>query len=108
MANYSKKNGTSAIDRHESHDARDEETAADRAHAHRMTNHDRPAYREGVRSNELVIEHGTDAYKVARELADAKVPVVHGPWIKVRGNLEQSGRVPESPRLASTLTEPIG
>jgi imidazolonepropionase-like amidohydrolase len=24
---------------------------------------------------------------------------VHGPWIKVRGNVEQSGRSPESPRI---------
>jgi imidazolonepropionase-like amidohydrolase len=70
-----------------------------RAHAHRIDDIMtalRIAKEFGLR---LVIEHGTDAYKVARELADAKVSVVHGPWIKVRGNLEQSGRVPESPRL---------
>ena len=36
---------------------------------------------------------------MAAELAAAKVPVVHGPWIKVRGNVEQSGRNPQSPRL---------
>ena len=47
----------------------------------------------------LVIEHGTDGYKIAAELAAARVPVVHGPWIKVRGNVEQSGRSPESPRI---------
>lgn len=48
---------------------------------------------------QLVIEHGTDGYKVARELSQAQVPVVHGPWLKVRGNLEQSGRNPEAPRI---------
>jgi imidazolonepropionase-like amidohydrolase len=47
----------------------------------------------------LVIEHGTDGYKVARELARAEVPVVHGPWLKVRGNFEQSGRNPDAPRI---------
>lgn len=47
----------------------------------------------------LVIEHGTEAYKVASELSSAKVPVVHGPWLKVRGNFEQSGRIPDAPRM---------
>lgn len=47
----------------------------------------------------LVIEHGTDGYKVAPELARAEVPVVHGPWLKVRGNFEQSGRNPDAPRI---------
>jgi imidazolonepropionase-like amidohydrolase len=27
------------------------------------------------------------------------VPVVHGPWLKVRGNFEQSGRNPDAPRI---------
>jgi len=48
---------------------------------------------------QLVIEHGTDGYKVAAELSEAKVPVVHGPWLKVRGNLEQSGRNVDAPRI---------
>jgi imidazolonepropionase-like amidohydrolase len=70
-----------------------------RAHAHRsddIITAIRIAKEFSVR---LVIEHGTDGYKVAAELAAAKVPVVHGPWIKVRGNVEQSGRNPQSPRL---------
>src|SRR6185436_14543784 len=70
-----------------------------RAHAHRaddIMTAIRIAKEFSVR---LVIEHGTDGYKVARELAAAQVPVVHGPWIKVRGNVEQSGRSPESPRI---------
>ena len=48
---------------------------------------------------DLVIEHGTDGYKVAPQLAAASVPVVHGPWLKVRGNFEQSGRNPDAPRI---------
>jgi len=48
---------------------------------------------------DLVIEHGTDGYKVVVELSEAKVPVVHGSWLKVRGNLEQSGRNVEAPRI---------
>jgi len=70
-----------------------------RAHAHRsddiMT-----AVRIAKEFNvDLVIEHGTDGYKVTSELSQARVPVVHGPWLKVRGNLEQSGRNPEAPRM---------
>ena len=70
-----------------------------RAHAHRaddIMTAIRIAKEFSVR---LVIEHGTDGYKVAAELAAAGVPVVHGPWIKVRGNVEQSGRSPEAPRI---------
>jgi imidazolonepropionase-like amidohydrolase len=70
-----------------------------RAHAHRaddIMTAIRIAKEFSVR---LVIEHGTDGYKIASELAAARVPVVHGPWIKVRGNVEQSGRSPESPRI---------
>ena len=48
---------------------------------------------------DLVIEHGTDGYKVATELSQAGVGVVHGPWLKTRGNLEQSGRSLDSPRM---------
>ena len=48
---------------------------------------------------DLIIEHGTDGYKVAAELSEAGVGVVHGPWLKTRGNLEQSGRSPHSPRM---------
>ncbi|MCY4485816.1 MAG: amidohydrolase [Deltaproteobacteria bacterium] len=48
---------------------------------------------------DLIIEHGTDGYKVAAELSEAGVGVVHGPWLKARGNLEQSGRSPHSPRM---------
>ncbi len=48
---------------------------------------------------DLIIEHGTDGYKVATELAEAGVGVVHGPWLKTRGNLEQSGRSMDSPRI---------
>ena len=64
-----------------------------RAHAHRaddIMTAIRIAKEFSVR---LVIEHGTDGYKIASELAAARVPVVHGPWIKVRGNVEQSGRI---------------
>jgi hypothetical protein len=55
-------------------------------------------------------------YKVASELMAAKVPVVHGPWIKVRRNVEQSGRNPQSPRILiengvltsfSTMDQPV-
>jgi imidazolonepropionase-like amidohydrolase len=70
-----------------------------RAHAHRaddIMTAIRIAREFSVR---MVIEHGTDGYKVASELATAKIPVVHGPWIKVRGNVEQAGRNPESPRI---------
>ena len=48
---------------------------------------------------DLVIEHGTDGYKVTTELSQAEVGVVHGPWLKTRGNLEQSGRSLDSPRM---------
>lgn len=99
VANYSKKNGTERNLRMEAMMPVMKKQLPLRAHAHRIDDIMtalRIAKEFGLR---LVIEHGTDAYKVARELADAKVPVVHGPWIKVRGNLEQSGRVPESPRL---------
>ncbi len=48
---------------------------------------------------DLIIEHGTDGYKVATELSEAGVGVVHGPWLKTRGNLEQSGRSMHSPRI---------
>jgi imidazolonepropionase-like amidohydrolase len=47
----------------------------------------------------LVIDHGIDGYKVAKELVYAKVPVVYGPWIKVRGHFEQSGRSLDAPRI---------
>src|SRR5262245_44899393 len=47
----------------------------------------------------LVIEHGTEGNKVGQGLAAAKVPLFMGPWSKVRGNVEQSGRKPESPRI---------
>ena len=99
VANYSKKNGAERNLRMEAMILVMKKQLPLRAHAHRIDDIMtalRIAKEFGLR---LVIEHGTDAYKVARELADAKVPVVHGPWIKVRGNLEQSGRVPESPRL---------
>jgi imidazolonepropionase-like amidohydrolase len=99
VANYSKKNGTERNLRMEAMMPVMKKQLPLRAHAHRIDDIMtalRIAKEFGLR---LVIEHGTDAYKVARELADAKVSVVHGPWIKVRGNLEQSGRVPESPRL---------
>lgn len=48
---------------------------------------------------DLVIEHGTDGYKVATELSEAGVAVVHGPWLKTRGNLEQSGRNSDAPAI---------
>jgi imidazolonepropionase-like amidohydrolase len=99
VANYSKKNGAERNLRMEAMIPVMKKQLPLRAHAHRsddIMTAVRIAKEFGLR---LVIEHGTDAYKVATELADAKVPVVHGPWIKVRGNLEQSGRVPESPRL---------
>ena len=70
-----------------------------RAHAHRADDIMTAIRIAREFSLRLVIEHGTDGYKVARELAAAQVPVVHGPWIKVRGNVEQSGRSPESPRI---------
>ncbi len=70
-----------------------------RAHAHRADDIMTAIRIASEFSVRLVIEHGTDGYKVAQELAAAKVPVVHGPWIKVRGNVEQSGRNPESPRI---------
>jgi imidazolonepropionase-like amidohydrolase len=70
-----------------------------RAHAHRADDII-TAIRIAKEFNvDLVIEHGTDGYKVAPELSLAKVPVVHGPWLKVRGNFEQSGRNPDAPRI---------
>ena len=100
VANYSKKNGAERNLRMEAMIPVMKKQLPLRAHAHRIDDimtAVRIAKEFGLR---LVIEHGTDAYKVAAELADAKVPVVHGPWIKVRGNLEQSGRVP---RLTPTF-----
>ena len=96
--NYMKRKGERDL-RMESLIAVIKKTIPFRAHAHRaddIMTAIRIAKEFSVR---LVIEHGTDGYKVARELATAKVPVVHGPWIKVRGNVEQSGRNPESPRI---------
>lgn len=70
-----------------------------RAHAHRADDI-LTAIRIAKEFNlDLVVEHGTDGYKVASELSHAKVPVVHGPWLKVRGNFEQSGRHPDAPRI---------
>jgi imidazolonepropionase-like amidohydrolase len=70
-----------------------------RAHAHRADDII-TAVRIAKEFNvNLVIEHGTDGYKVAPELALAEVPVVHGPWLKVRGNFEQSGRNADAPRI---------
>ena len=99
VANYSKKNGAERNLRMEAMMPVMKKQLPLRAHAHRIDDIMTALRIAKEFSLRLVIEHGTDAYKVARELADAKVPVVHGPWIKVRGNLEQSGRVPESPRL---------
>lgn len=70
-----------------------------RAHAHRSDDIMTAVRIAREFALRLVIEHGTDAHKVAPDLARAQVPVVHGPWIKVRGNLEQSGRSPDSPRI---------
>ena len=98
VQNYMKRKGERDL-RMESLIAVIKKTIPFRAHAHRaddIMTAIRIAQEFSVR---LVIEHGTDGYKVARELADAKVPVVHGPWIKVRGNVEQSGRNPESPKI---------
>ncbi len=70
-----------------------------RAHAHRaddIVTAIRIAQEFGL---DLIIEHGTDGYKVAAELSQARVGVVHGPWLKTRGNLEQSGRSLDSPRI---------
>ena len=47
----------------------------------------------------LVIEHGTDGYKVAPELAAAKVPVVHGPVDQRFVEMSKRSRNPESPRI---------
>ena len=70
-----------------------------RAHAHRSDDIMTAVRIAKEFKVDLVIEHGTDGYKVAAELSEAKVPVVHGPWLKVRGNLEQSGRNVEAPRI---------
>jgi imidazolonepropionase-like amidohydrolase len=70
-----------------------------RAHAHRADDIVTAVRIAKEFKLDLVIEHGTDGYKVAPELAQAKVPVVHGPWLKVRGNFEQSGRNPDAPRI---------
>lgn len=100
VANYStKKNGTERNLRMEAMLPVMKKQLPLRAHAHRIDDIMTALRIAKEFSLRLVIEHGTDAYKVAGELAAAEVPVVHGPWIKVRGNLEQSGRVPESPRL---------
>jgi imidazolonepropionase-like amidohydrolase len=70
-----------------------------RAHAHRSDDIMTAVRIAKEFDLQLVIEHGTDGYKVASELSEAKVSVVHGPWLKVRGNLEQSGRNVEAPRI---------
>jgi imidazolonepropionase-like amidohydrolase len=70
-----------------------------RAHAHRADDIITAVRIAKEFKLDLVIEHGTDGYKVAPELAHAEVPVVHGPWLKVRGNFEQSGRNPDAPRI---------
>jgi imidazolonepropionase-like amidohydrolase len=70
-----------------------------RAHAHRADDIITAVRIAKEFELDLVIEHGTDGYKVAPELAHAEVPVVHGPWLKVRGNFEQSGRNPDAPRI---------
>jgi imidazolonepropionase-like amidohydrolase len=70
-----------------------------RAHAHRADDIMTAVRIAKEFDVELVIEHGTDGYKVAAELSQAEVPVVHGPWLKVRGNFEQSGRNPDAPRI---------
>jgi imidazolonepropionase-like amidohydrolase len=70
-----------------------------RAHAHRADDIVTAVRIAKEFKLDLVIEHGTDGYKVAPELAHAEVPVVHGPWLKVRGNFEQSGRNPDAPRI---------
>jgi imidazolonepropionase-like amidohydrolase len=70
-----------------------------RAHAHRADDIMTAVRIAKEFDVELVIEHGTDGYKVAAELSEAEVPVVHGPWLKVRGNFEQSGRNPDAPRI---------
>jgi imidazolonepropionase-like amidohydrolase len=70
-----------------------------RAHAHRADDIMTAVRIAKEFKLDLVIEHGTDGYKVAAELAQSKVPVVHGPWLKARGNLEQSGRNPHAPRI---------
>ncbi|MEX0806062.1 MAG: amidohydrolase [Candidatus Binatia bacterium] len=70
-----------------------------RAHAHRSDDIMTAIRIAKEFSLDLVIEHGTDGYKVATDLSHAKVPVVHGPWLKVRGNFEQSGRNADSPRI---------
>ena len=96
--NYMKKQGERDL-RMESLIPVIEKTIPLRAHAHRADDIMTAIRIAKEFSLRLVIEHGTDGYKVAPELAAAKVPVVHGPWIKVRGNVEQSGRNPESPRI---------
>ena len=70
-----------------------------RAHAHRADDIITAVRIAKEFKLDLVIEHGTDGYKVAPQLALADVPVVHGPWLKVRGNFEQSGRNPDAPRI---------
>jgi len=96
--NYMKKQGERDL-RMESMIPVIEKTIPLRAHAHRADDIMTAIRIAKEFSLRLVIEHGTDGYKVAPELAAARVPVVHGPWIKVRGNVEQSGRNPESPRI---------
>ena len=96
--NYMKKQGERDL-RMESMIPVIEKTIPLRAHAHRADDIMTAIRIAKEFSLRLVIEHGTDGYKVAPELAAAGVPVVHGPWIKVRGNVEQSGRNPESPRI---------
>jgi len=70
-----------------------------RAHAHRADDIITAVRIAKEFKLDLVIEHGTDGYKIAPQLALAKVPVVHGPWLKVRGNFEQAGRNPDAPRI---------
>lgn len=70
-----------------------------RAHAHRADDIMTAIRIAREFSLRLVIEHGTDGYKVAPEIAKAGAAVVYGPWLKTRGNLEQSGRHPDAPRI---------
>lgn len=70
-----------------------------RAHAHRFSDiltAIRIAEEFGVN---IVIEHGTEAYKVAEIIAEKKVPIVHGPLLLPRHKPELRNLTIKSPVL---------
>lgn len=50
---------------------------------------------------ELVLDHGTEAYRIADVIAERGIPVLYGPMIVSRSKVEVRERTPEAPRILS-------